>query len=85
MSLGCTQVLLAVPQNVVVTAVMDCDHATTLIDIGGTLDGSLVDGLKYSNFCGLQAHSAKMTLANHERDVWQAPSPFEIDQEGPGF
>ncbi|CAJ1419856.1 unnamed protein product [Effrenium voratum] len=64
-------VLLGVPSNVVVTAVMDCDHATTLIDVGGTLDGSLVSGLKFSNFCGLKAHSAKMTLANHERDVWQ--------------
>ncbi|CAK9036173.1 unnamed protein product, partial [Durusdinium trenchii] len=64
-------VLLGVPHNVVVTAVMDCDHATTLIDIGGTLDGSLVSGLKYSSFCGFQAHSTKMILANHERDVWQ--------------
>jgi len=64
-------VLLGVPQNVIVTAVMDCDHATTLIDIGGTLDGSLVSGLKYSSFCGLQAHSTKMMLANHERGVWQ--------------
>lgn len=51
------------PHNVVVTAVMDCDHATTLIDIGGTLDGSLVDGLKYSNFCGLQARALTSLLA----------------------
>ena len=35
----------------------DCDHATTLIDISGTLDGSLVSGLKYSSFCGFQALS----------------------------
>eukprot|EP00930_Biecheleria_cincta_P034959 TRINITY_DN24094_c0_g1_i1.p1 TRINITY_DN24094_c0_g1~~TRINITY_DN24094_c0_g1_i1.p1 ORF type:complete len:560 (-),score=96.22 TRINITY_DN24094_c0_g1_i1:109-1767(-) len=64
-------ILLGVPQNVAVTVLMDCDHATSLIDVGGTLDGSLVSGLRFSNFCGLKAHSSKMTLANHERDVWQ--------------
>ena len=37
----------------------DCDHATTLVDIGGTLDGSFVSGLKYSNFCGFQATAAR--------------------------
>eukprot|EP00931_Biecheleriopsis_adriatica_P055785 TRINITY_DN33054_c0_g1_i1.p1 TRINITY_DN33054_c0_g1~~TRINITY_DN33054_c0_g1_i1.p1 ORF type:complete len:634 (+),score=111.93 TRINITY_DN33054_c0_g1_i1:93-1904(+) len=64
-------ILLGVPANVVVTVLMDCDHATSLIDVGGTMDGSLVNGLKFSNFCGMKAHSAKMTLANHDRDVWQ--------------
>mmetsp|Transcript_65619 Transcript_65619/g.154350 ORF Transcript_65619/g.154350 Transcript_65619/m.154350 type:complete len:567 (+) Transcript_65619:72-1772(+) len=64
-------VLLGVPTDVVVTAVMDCDHATTLIDVSGTIDGSLVSGLKFSDFCGLKAHSAKMNLAGHNRDVWQ--------------
>jgi len=64
-------VLLGVPADVVVTAVMDCDHATTLIDVSGTIDGSLISGLKFSDFCGLKAHSAKMDLASHNRDVWQ--------------
>jgi len=64
-------VLMGVPQNCAVTVVMDCDHATSVIDVSGTLDGKLVDGLKYHNFCGLKAHTVKMQLASHNRDVWQ--------------
>jgi len=64
-------VLMGVPQNCAVTVVMDCDHATSLIDVSGTLDGKLVDGLKYQNFCGLKTHTLKMQLATHNRDVWQ--------------
>ncbi|CAE7784061.1 MCA1 [Symbiodinium pilosum] len=64
-------VLLGIPANAIVMAVMDCDHATTLIDVSGTIDGSLISGLKFSDFCGLKAHSSKMNLASHNRDVWQ--------------
>merc|ERR1719356_300099 len=50
---------------------MDCDHATSVIDVSGTLDGQLVQGLKFNNFCGLKAHTTKVQLANHNREVWQ--------------
>merc|ERR1719145_324069 len=50
---------------------MDCDHATSVIDVSGTLDGKLVQGLKFNNFCGMKAHTTKVQLAQHNRDVWQ--------------
>jgi len=53
------------------TVLMDCDHATSIIDVSGTVDGQLVQGLKFTNFCGLQTHTSKMQLAAHNRDVWQ--------------
>jgi hypothetical protein len=64
-------VLTGVPQGCHVIVVMDCDHATSVVDVSGTLDGKLVGGLKYRSFCGLKGHTAKMNLAQHDRGVWQ--------------
>lgn len=64
-------VLMGTPQFCTVTVLMDCDHATSIIDVAGTLDGQLVGGLKFNGFCGLKAHNIKMQLGNHDRGVWQ--------------
>jgi hypothetical protein len=63
--------LMGVPPNCAVTVLMDCDHATSVVDVSGTLDGGLVNGLKYQNFCGLKVHTTKVQLAAHNREVWQ--------------
>eukprot|EP00929_Paragymnodinium_shiwhaense_P091906 TRINITY_DN51799_c0_g2_i1.p1 TRINITY_DN51799_c0_g2~~TRINITY_DN51799_c0_g2_i1.p1 ORF type:complete len:466 (-),score=129.32 TRINITY_DN51799_c0_g2_i1:110-1507(-) len=64
-------ILMGIPPNCVATVVMDCDHSTSLIDVSGTVDGTLVKGLKMNTFCGLQNHTSKLQLATHNRDVWQ--------------
>jgi hypothetical protein len=64
-------ILLGVAPNCSATVLMDCDHATSVIDVSGTLDGQLVNGLKFNVFCGLKAHTTKMQLASHNREVWQ--------------
>lgn len=64
-------VLMGIPPNVAATVLMDCDHATSVIDVSGTLDGNLVGGLKFNTFCGLKTHTTKVQLASHNRDVWQ--------------
>lgn len=64
-------ILMGIPNNCSVTVVMDCDHATSVVDVAGTLDGGLVSGLKFHNVCGLKAHTTKVQLASHNRDVWQ--------------
>jgi hypothetical protein len=65
---------MGIPNNCHCTVLMDCDHATSVIDVAGTLDGQLVDGLKFHNFCGLKNHTTKVQLAQHDRDVWQEES-----------
>jgi len=64
-------ILMGVPPNCAVTVLMDCDHATSVVDVAGTIDGGLVNGLLYQTYCGLSAHTTKVQLAAHNRDVWQ--------------
>lgn len=64
-------ILMSVPSSCTVVVLMDSDHASSILDVSGTLDGELMNGLKYQNFCGLKVHTGKMTLANHDREVWQ--------------
>ncbi|CAK0905773.1 unnamed protein product, partial [Prorocentrum cordatum] len=44
-------ILMSIPPDCSATVLMDCDHATSVIDVTGTLDGQLVNGLKFQNFC----------------------------------
>jgi len=67
-------ILMGVPRNCSATVLMDCDHATTVVDIAGTLDGKLVSGLRLSSVCGLQVHQNKLDLGQHDREVWQEQS-----------
>mmetsp|Transcript_67432 Transcript_67432/g.161763 ORF Transcript_67432/g.161763 Transcript_67432/m.161763 type:complete len:580 (+) Transcript_67432:54-1793(+) len=71
-------ILLGIPQGCSCTVLMDCDHATSLIDVAGTLNGALVDGLKYQTFCGLKGHTTKVQLAEHNREVWQEERAREV-------
>lgn len=64
-------ILMGIPPNCACTVLMDCDHATSVIDVSGTLDGGLVQGLKYQHYCGLKVHTTKVQLAQHNREVWQ--------------
>mmetsp|Transcript_6517 Transcript_6517/g.15928 ORF Transcript_6517/g.15928 Transcript_6517/m.15928 type:complete len:537 (-) Transcript_6517:53-1663(-) len=71
-------ILLGIPQGSCCLVLMDCDHATSLIDVAGTLNGGLVDGLKYQTFCGLKGHTTKVQLADHNREVWQEERAREV-------
>mmetsp|Transcript_143130 Transcript_143130/g.363278 ORF Transcript_143130/g.363278 Transcript_143130/m.363278 type:complete len:978 (-) Transcript_143130:1442-4375(-) len=62
--------LMSAPQDCTVTIVMDCDHATSLVDVSGTVDGGLVKGLKLNSTCGFHGHNAKMKQAEHNRAAW---------------
>lgn len=62
--------LMSVPEDCSVTVVMDCDHATSVIDVSGTLDGRLVKGVKLQTTCGLNAHGSKVRPGEHNRDLW---------------
>jgi len=64
-------ILMGIPPNCQVTVLMDCDHATSVVDVSGTLDGGLVNGLKYQQYCGFKVHTTKVQLAQHNREVWQ--------------
>jgi len=64
-------ILLGTPAGCSCVVLMDCDHATSVVDVSGTVDGSLVRGLKYQNYCGLKGHTTKVQLANHDCDVWR--------------
>eukprot|EP00931_Biecheleriopsis_adriatica_P015801 TRINITY_DN11872_c0_g2_i1.p1 TRINITY_DN11872_c0_g2~~TRINITY_DN11872_c0_g2_i1.p1 ORF type:complete len:765 (+),score=138.63 TRINITY_DN11872_c0_g2_i1:67-2361(+) len=64
-------VLAGIPQNSSVTVVMDCDHATSIADVSGTLDGQVVSGLKEHAYCGVKGHTAKVQPSEHRREVWQ--------------
>eukprot|EP00747_Dinoflagellata_sp_TGD_P166501 gnl/TRDRNA2_/TRDRNA2_189378_c0_seq1.p1 gnl/TRDRNA2_/TRDRNA2_189378_c0~~gnl/TRDRNA2_/TRDRNA2_189378_c0_seq1.p1 ORF type:complete len:491 (+),score=91.35 gnl/TRDRNA2_/TRDRNA2_189378_c0_seq1:41-1474(+) len=64
-------ILMGIPPNVAVTVLMDCDHATSVVDVAGTLEGNLVQGLKYTTYCGFSTHTTKVQQATHNRDVWQ--------------
>ena len=55
--------------------VKDCDHATTLIDVSGTIDGSLVSGLKLSDFCGLKVSTDVQLFA-----VWYGAQFVTLSQ-----
>ncbi|CAJ1357638.1 unnamed protein product [Effrenium voratum] len=50
---------------------MDCDHATSIADVSGTLNGELISGLKETAYCALEGHTAKVQPAQHRRDIWQ--------------
>lgn len=64
-------ILMGIPPQAHCMVIMDCDHATSVIDVSGTLDEKLVRGLKFQTFCGLSAHTTKVELAVHNKDVWQ--------------
>mmetsp|Transcript_103737 Transcript_103737/g.276029 ORF Transcript_103737/g.276029 Transcript_103737/m.276029 type:complete len:621 (-) Transcript_103737:127-1989(-) len=61
-------ILMGVPHGCAVTVVMDCDHSASIVDVSGTLEGKLIDGLKLKGFCG---HATKMQLSSHRPEVWQ--------------
>eukprot|EP00928_Gymnodinium_smaydae_P026090 TRINITY_DN20589_c0_g1_i4.p1 TRINITY_DN20589_c0_g1~~TRINITY_DN20589_c0_g1_i4.p1 ORF type:complete len:522 (-),score=85.14 TRINITY_DN20589_c0_g1_i4:301-1866(-) len=63
-------ILMRIPSGCSLTVVMDCDHATSVVDVAGTLDGRLVAGMRPSWLCGPQANATKMELAGHDRDIW---------------
>merc|ERR1740121_2627517 len=50
---------------------MDCDHATSLIDVTGTLSCHLVSSLKLSSLFCMQNPSSRRWLAWHDRAIWQ--------------
>jgi len=64
-------VLAGIPSNSSVTVLMDCDHATSIADVSGTVDGQLLSGVKEHAYCGVKAHTAKVQLSEHRREVWQ--------------
>jgi len=64
-------ILMGIPRSCAATVLMDCDHATSVIDVSGTLDGKTVGGIKASTFCGLQVSATKVNQASHNRSVWQ--------------
>jgi len=65
-------ILMGIPPNCSATMLMDCNHATSLVDVAGTLDGQLLAGLVFHDLCGLQGHTTKVSLARHDRDVWHS-------------
>lgn len=64
-------ILMGVPGLCSVTLLLDCDHATSLIDVTGTLSCQLVSSLKLSSLFCLQTPSSRKWLARHDRDIWQ--------------
>jgi len=69
-------ILTGVPAHCAATVLMDCDHATSVVDVAGTLDGHVVGGLKPSSslgfgFCSVRSLTTKMHYATHDRQVWQ--------------
>lgn len=56
--------LTSVPPGCTVTVLMDCDHVSTIVDVGGS--GQSVSGLKQV-WCG---HTTKTELVKHSKSVW---------------
>ncbi|CAE7028304.1 AMC9 [Symbiodinium natans] len=67
-------ILGSAPAGSAVTLLMDCDHATSVVDISGTTSGELIEGVQVKNLCGLVGHSEKLAKAEHCRAVWMDDS-----------
>ncbi|CAK9076633.1 unnamed protein product [Durusdinium trenchii] len=68
-----------VPHHASVTIVMDCDHATSITDVSGTLNGELIAGLKASTYCGMKvSHTERVELSTHKREIWLDESSRQV-------
>lgn len=71
--------LAGVPPQSSVTIVMDCDHATSIADVTGTLNGELIAGLKETAYCGMmKAHTLKVEPSTHRREIWLDESSRQV-------
>eukprot|EP00397_Hematodinium_sp_SG-2012_P007041 GEMP01007081.1.p1 GENE.GEMP01007081.1~~GEMP01007081.1.p1 ORF type:complete len:855 (+),score=166.04 GEMP01007081.1:176-2740(+) len=69
-----------VPKGCSLTVLMDCDHSSTIVDVSGTLDGDLVQGLKYQSlWCGMTTHSTKTELVVHSRAAYSEELPRSLN------
>ena len=59
----------------------DCDHATSIVDVSGTLDGALVRGLKQATYCGFSSHTTKaISVSLSLSPAWQPASLLTLLQ-----
>ena len=78
-------ILAGAPRGSSVTMLMDCDHATTVADMCGTVSGKLVDGVtERVDFCGFKARGEKMKSSEHKREVWM-DEPARLVKARPRF